>query len=137
MLASKVYFHKDFNNSDLFKSKMTREKKRLLREKLIKEYIQRRPYGAAISYSEFARICRYKNEQESWAIITRMVKEGQITRERIPGKRTFSYTVAGLVTVTKTKFKDNLEALAKDFAWEHGSDSLRDFINHLKGNGTI
>lgn len=121
----------------LLDKKMTRAKKKLLREKLIKEYIRSRPYGVAIGYAEFSKIGRWASDPESQPFIKQMVREGQIIQEPIPGKRAFSYTVTGITTVTKTSFKDNLEELAKEFAWKEDSDSLREFIIYLKNRGTI
>ena len=120
--------------------KLTRAKRKLLREKLVKEYIRSRPYGVAIQLKEFQKLLRYGSTGEARVLLREMLESGQILREEIPGKRSFSYTVAGVTVVTKPKDKDVISQVidqAKNYAWEENSDSLRGFIEYIRQKGTL
>lgn len=123
---------------DLLKSgKLTRAKKKLLREKLIKDHIRSRPYGVAISLKELSAICHYKTPGEVGPLLNEMIKLGSLCREKVPGQKGYSYTVSGEVHITTNKKEKSLVDYAKDFAWEHDSDGLREFIIHMEKEGKI
>jgi hypothetical protein len=133
MQASRVTIGPDLLSS----GKLNRAKKKALREKLIKEYINSRPYGSAISLKELSSVCQYKSPGEVGPLLSEMVSLGVLCRERIPGKNAYSYTVAGELHITTTKAEKTLIDYAKDYAWQHDTDSLREFIIYMEHEGKI
>lgn len=115
----------------LLTKKLNQKQKKSFRKKLIKEYIQDKPYGTPISINEFSRLCHYTGENAAYKILDEMISCGEISREKSEGK-TFSYTVNGQVHVTKFGLSnEEVKNKAMQFAWENDSDSLREFIKWI------
>jgi DNA-binding transcriptional regulator GbsR (MarR family) len=134
---------------------LTHSKKRKLREEAIMALIESKPNGKGITLAEFGHVAHLNGSSSVWQFLNRMVKSGMITKESIPGSRKCYYTTTRTVNTVKPKvekiselelapspenvFTEKAEMnvklfikKAKVFAWEHNSDSLRDFISTLQ-----
>lgn len=135
MIASKVDISEKLKNS-----KLTRSQKTKLRMKLVKEYINSKPYDTKIPISEFSRILHYNTENEAAPLINKMLELGEISREVVPGyKRGYTYSVCGQVHVTKPKenFKFDVVRVAQEYLWDQNlthdqNIAVKDFVKHLQ-----
>lgn len=145
MEASKVSLSADTLQS----SSLKHGDKMRLRLQALTDYIQSRPYMAKITYRDLMHVLQVNYQADARKVVLRAEKEGLITRHEL-GIRKFAYTVNGVVTtkkldapkpkkdksVTGTPPREpsgNIEELARNFAWDQNSDSLREFIKWLQG----
>lgn len=141
MEASKL----TINPETLRFQKMPRDQKATLRKRNIIDYIQSKPYNTPIAMTELATVasCTVGNVS---LIVRHLEKRGIITRTAL-GRQQTAYAVNGEPkTVTPSKPRvvavpdhlpqaptfGDVEALARDFAWQTNSDSLREFIAWAK-----
>jgi len=118
--------------------KLVGKKKAKLRERLIVEYIEQNS-GRHILGTEFMRIGGWNQESLANRFVRELVAKGKVEREDTGYKR-FLYSVPkhGKVRIVRDKVTlysaEQVEALAKDFAWEHaeGQNDLRTFIAWVK-----
>lgn len=122
----------------LDKNKLNRKQKTTLRKKIVKEYIQSKPFGTPITIKEFSNLLRYKTSQESKPLIDEMLKIGEISREPLDHyKKGFTYVVCGQIRVTNHS-SNSLEEVAKDYIWQEDStteqiQAIRAFVKYAKG----
>jgi hypothetical protein len=126
--------------------KMSPGKRSELRRKNIIELIESKPFGTPITLAEFAAVCSF-TDASAHAMLTTMVKKGIISKNPI-SKAKIAYSVNGEPRVIKPKteveptptrqidmdvvgHEKTLGDYAKDFAWQHNSDSLREFVKYM------
>lgn len=129
---------------------MTRKKKTALRRRLIVEYIESKPAGAIIKMQEFQKLCHFSTYANTHTFIKRMIRDDVIRQVPAEGyKSRFTYVivdrpepkpqpkpavhVAPSAPIADINLYANIERLAKEFAWEQNSDSVREFVPYLKG----
>lgn len=141
MEVSKVHL----STTTLSLNRLNKVKKTALRRKLVVEHIQSKPAGEIIRTGEFREVCQFSTDANTHSFIKRMLRDGVIARYKGDKPKTYYYTVLGSVRVRKPEEKqpetDNapvtknhsLIEYAKQFAWEHNSDSLREFVAYMDG----
>lgn len=130
-------------------NRLNKTKKTNLRRKLVIELIQSKPSGEIIRMAAFQKVGQFSTTPNTNAFINRMLRDGVIARYAGDKPRTYYYAVTGAMRVTKpanraeeaqgaegtTAVSSNhqLTDYAKQFAWEHNSDSLREFVEYMDG----
>lgn len=130
-------------------NRLNKTKKTNLRRKLVIEYIQSKPSGEIIRMAEIQKAGQFSTTPNTNAFIKRMLRDGIITRYKGDKPRTYYYAVTGAVRIKKpanvaeepqaaskpATVSNNhlLTDYAKQFAWEHNSDSLREFVEYMDG----
>lgn len=121
---------------------MTKGKRSALRRENIKALIRSKPAGTVLGLADFAAATQ-ATEASAYSMLKTLIKRGEIIK--IPDdlhNRRYSYVVNEPTKTKITKPADQpkvqlqpgcmdlkqLEAKAKDFAWQEDSDSLREFI---------
>lgn len=155
MEASKVTI-----NPDVIRfQKMDRAKRTKLRRQNIIDLIKSKPYGTPIKLAEFAYVAQC-TDASAYALIKTMIKKGIISKDYIsrfritysvnseprtitPAQKPTAAPQAALEleppVVAETSAEPvtaptrSLEDYAREFAWEHNSDSLREFIKFMDG----
>jgi hypothetical protein len=134
-------------------------KKTELRRKNILDLIRNTPNGTKLRLVDFQKAGAYKTTASAWGMVSTLLKHGTIVRER-EGLSGYSYYVAAdavkkqlkpaaaapadqaaeqpKFSFTTTKVGEFEQAaqgyinqLAKQYAWEYNSDSLREFVKWL------
>lgn len=117
---------------------MPRAEKLRLRRENIKAYIKSKPAGTVITMSEFAKVSA-QLEQNAYSMIKTMIKRGDIIKITSEGHgQRYTYVVNELTDKVVKHSKSvprydiaSLKQMAKEFAWQEDSDSLRKFIQSL------
>ena len=118
--------------------------KRKLRMQRVIEFIDKQPPGKRIKNSDVVASAGYnpsdKNEYANgYYLIKQMLEKGMIDRQTEPHKQTAHYKVIKSSLEATARVHSytlsNLEKEAKEFLWNTGSDSLREFINYKLGEG--
>jgi hypothetical protein len=141
---------------ELLENKLGKKGKVRLRQNAVKDYIHSKEAGHLFSWADLIYSAGYNKREygSGWSFVKRMVQNDviRIVDEK-PGRGKQEFIVVGddkviidkKPTVTEEPFdrgpivlKETLASeeyiidLAKKFAWEHNSDSLRGFIATLK-----
>ena len=124
-----------------------KKKKTNLRRKAIIELIQSKPAGEIIKTGEIQAVGQFTTYANAWSFINRMTRDGVIARYESEKPKSYYYAVTGAMRITKPgqqsssetspvidpSTKPTLAEYAKNFAWSHNSDSLRDFVRYMDG----
>lgn len=139
MHASKVSVDSTKLGSPLLKGK----RKTALRRKIILEYIAERPAGSIVRSHEFQTIGRFTGRSNAMGFVKNMIRDGLIARTPGSVPMTYSYAVLTGVRTRRpaasrggassgTRLPADVERAAKEWSWDTGSDSLREFVKYMK-----
>jgi hypothetical protein len=123
--------------------KMSPTKRLLLRRKNVIDLIKSKPYGSPITLAEFQAVTQLRGSGGVHSLLMSMVKKGMITKEKT-NHRNIAWTVTGEPRIVKparhpveppkeveTMQIKSLEEYAREFSWQHNSDSLREFVKFM------
>lgn len=115
--------------------KMSNAKRTQLRKQNMLDLIKSKPFGTPITLDEFAAVGAFTTPS-AHNLLKHMIKEGIISKDKSGNKVCYSVNGTPRITrpaeITHVLPIKTLEAYARDFAWEHHSDSLREFIKHME-----
>jgi hypothetical protein len=116
--------------------------KRKLRMQRVIEFIDKTPPGKPIKNTDVILSAGYdvsdnNDYANGYYLIKQMIEQGMIARQSEPRKQTAYYKVIKSTLEATSRIRtyslSNLEKEAKEFLWNTGSDSLREFVNYKVG----
>lgn len=136
MQASKVTISPNIVSNPLASYQRRNE----LRTEAILAVLRKTPAGTPLATKQLI-VPANMNYWTGLDFLKRMVASGIISMERVPQKHKYYFTILK-DSATTTKTASKLTALlpsdvadkARDWAWVHNSNDLRDFIKHLTGD---